>query len=50
MRRLFVFAFVVLALCFPFATQAKVEHLLPKVHSLTRTNSAPFVLHRDVAI
>ena len=37
-------------LCLPSAMQAKVEHLLPKVHSLTETKGTPFALHRAVTI
>lgn len=50
MKRSFVFAIVVFVLCLPTVTHAKVEHLLPKVHLLTKIDSAPFLLHRDVAI
>ena len=32
------------------AVQAKVEHLLPKVHSLTETKGTPFALKRTVTI
>ena len=32
------------------AVQAKVEHLLPKVHSLTETKGTPFALQRAVSI
>jgi hypothetical protein len=32
------------------AVQAKVEHLLPKVHSLNETEGTPFALKRTVTI
>ena len=38
----------VMALCLPL--QAKVEHLLPKVHALNETNGTPFALQRAVTI
>ncbi len=37
-------------LCLPMAMQAKVEHLLPKVHSLSETKGTPFALQRAVTI
>ena len=37
-------------LCLPMAMQAKVEHLLPKVHSLNETEGTPFALKRTVTI
>ena len=37
-------------LCIPMTMQAKVEHLLPKVHSLTETKGTPFALQRAVTI
>ena len=37
-------------LCIPMTMQAKVEHLLPKVHSLTETKGTPFALKRTVTI
>ena len=36
--------------CSPLSMQAKVEHLLPKVHSLTETKGTPFALKRTVTI
>ena len=50
MRKLFAPALIALMLCLPSAMQAKVEHLLPKVHSLTETKGTPFALHRAVTI
>ena len=50
MKRLLAPTLVALALCTPLSTLAKVEHLLPKVHSLTETNGAPFALHRAISI
>ena len=37
-------------LCIPMTMQAKVEHLLPKVHSLNETKGTPFALKRTVTI
>ena len=37
-------------LCIPMTMQAKVEHLLPKVHSLKETKGTPFALQRAVTI
>ena len=36
--------------CMPLTMQAKVEHLLPKVHTLSETNGTPFALQRAVSI
>ena len=45
MRKHIVPALIALMLCLPFALQAKVNHLLPKVHSLTETKGTPFALN-----
>ena len=50
MRKHIVPALIALMLCLPFALQAKVNHLLPKVHSLTETKGTPFALKRTVTI
>ncbi|MBR5234922.1 MAG: hypothetical protein IKV24_01840, partial [Bacteroidaceae bacterium] len=50
MKKIVFSAFVAFALCSPLCLQAKVEHLLPKVHSLIETDGAPFTLHRAVSI
>ena len=42
--------FLTAMLCLPMAMQAKVEHLLPKVHTLKETNGTPFALQRAVTI
>ncbi len=50
MRKLFFPALIALMLCLPLSVKAKVDHLLPKVHSLTETKGTPFALHRAVTI
>ena len=45
-----VLCLLVAMVCMPLAMQAKVEHLLPKVHSLKETNGTPFALQRAVTI
>ena len=50
MRKHIAPALIALMLCLPLALQAKVEHLLPKVHSLTETKGTPFALKRVVTI
>ena len=45
-----VLCLLVAIACLPMAMQAKVEHLLPKVHSLTETGGTPFALQRAVTI
>ena len=42
--------FFMALVCLPMAMQAKVEHLLPKVHSLIETKETPFALQRAVNI
>ena len=41
---------LLMALVCNVAMQAKVEHLLPKVHTLKETNGTPFALQRAVTI
>ena len=50
MKKLLASTFAALMLCLPLSIQAKVGHLLPKVHSLTETKGTPFALHRAVTI
>ena len=50
MRKQLSFALIALMLCLPLTLQAKVEHLLPKVHSLKVANGLPFALGRAVTI
>ena len=50
MRKFFFPALIALMLCLPLSVKAKVDHLLPKVHSLTETKGTPFALHRAVTI
>ncbi len=50
MRKHITPALITLMLCLPLSVQAKVEHLLPKVHSLTETKATPFALQRAVTI
>ena len=45
-----VLCLLVAMVCMPLAMQAKVEHLLPKVHLLKETNGTPFALQRAVTI
>ena len=50
MRRHMLPALIALMLCLPVTMQAKVQHLLPKVHALKETNATPFALQRTVTI
>lgn len=50
MKKLLASTIATLMLCLPLSIQAKVGHLLPKVHSLTETKGTPFALHRAVTI
>ena len=50
MRKHRISALIALMLCLPLTMLAKVEHLLPKVHSLTETKGTPFALQRTVTI
>jgi len=50
MRKHRISALIALMLCLPLAMQAKVEHLLPKAHTLTETKGTPFALQRAVTI
>ena len=50
MRKHSIFAVIAMMMCLPLALQAKVEHLLPKVHVLKETKGTPFALKRTVTI
>ena len=51
MRKHSIFAVIaMMMMCLPLALQAKVEHLLPKVHVLNETKGTPFALQRTVTI
>ena len=50
MKKFFYYPFVALMLCLPMAVQAKVNHLLPKVHTLKETQGVSFTLQREVTI
>ncbi len=50
MRKHRVTALIALMLCLPLTMLAKVEHLLPKVHTLNVANGLPFALQRTVTI
>ena len=50
MRKHRISALIALMLCLPLTMLAKVEHLLPKVHTLNVANGLPFALQRTVTI
>ena len=50
MKKILVPLFAALMLLLPQTLQAKVEYLLPKVHSLVETKGTPFALGRAVTI
>ena len=50
MRKHSILALIAVMMCLPLALQAKVEHLLPKVHVLKETKGTPFALKRTVTI
>ena len=50
MKKHMTLTIIAMMMCLPLTLQAKVNHLLPKVHSLKETKETPFTLHRTVSI
>ena len=50
MKKHLTLTIVAMMMCLPLTLQAKVNHLLPKVHSLKETKGTPFALQRAVSL